>query len=217
MTIAEYRTHTTRTLPNLGAPIEEFASITGSTHFNNFKGDRVEVDQLIQRNSDKLNYVHMAMGLAGEIGELVECIGTELRAGEKVDKPHLREEIGDIYWYLANFANMRHIEIPETLNVDIPVEECLEFLIIKICDLVDLVKKFLAYNRVLDKEKEVIVVCDIRLALLLIEKTYNLDGAQIRATNIIKLNDPDKGRYKAGFSDEAANNRDLNAERELLK
>jgi NTP pyrophosphatase (non-canonical NTP hydrolase) len=197
MTLAEYRTHTPRTLPDLGGILY---------------GQEIIIPVDIRKKiSDKLNYMHMATGLASEVGELVECVGTDLRFD--VDLANLGEEIGDLYWYLANYANMRNINLPEELHVHIPEEQCLDFLIIKVGMLVDIIKKFAAYNKDIDRVQETLIVCDVRLALLAIEHTYDLNGKEIRLRNIAKL----ARRYPVEFSDFLATHRDLVAERKELE
>jgi len=197
MTLAEYRTHTPRTLPDLGGILYGSEII-------------IPID-IRKKVSDKLNYMHMATGLASEVGELVECVGTDLKFD--VDKVNLGEEIGDLYWYLANYANMRNISMPEELHVVIPEEQCLDFLIIKVGMLVDIIKKFAAYNREIDRVQETLIVCDVRLALLVMEQVYDLNGKEIRLRNIAKL----ARRYPKEFSDFLATHRDLVAERKELE
>jgi NTP pyrophosphatase (non-canonical NTP hydrolase) len=208
MTIAEYRTHTPRTLPDLGINIKELSLNLHAYEVNDKKWDLIEIAKI---TSNKLNYTHMALGLAGEVGELVECVGTDLKFD--VDKPNLGEELGDLYWYLANIANMLHIDIPEDLQVDVPNVECIDFLIIKVGELVDLIKRYMAYNKEIDRTKATLLICDIRLALLVFEKTYELNGADIRTRNINKL----RARFPEKFSDELAVNRDLDNERRTLE
>ena len=197
MTLAEYRTHIPRTLPDLGGILY---------------GQEILIPVDIRKKvSDKLNYMHMAVGLASEVGELVECVGTDLRFD--IDKVHLGEEVGDLYWYLGNYANMRNISMPENLHVTIPEEQCLDFLIIKVGELVDIIKKFAAYNKEFDRVKETLIVCDVRLALLVIEETYDLNGKEIRLKNVAKL----ARRYPVEFSDFLATHRDLVEERKTLE
>jgi len=197
MTLAEYRTHAPRTLADVGGILY---------------GQEIIIPVDIRKKiCDKLNYMHMATGLASEVGELVECVGTDLRFD--VDLANLGEEIGDLYWYLANYANMRNINLPEELHVHIPEEQCLDFLIIKVGMLVDIVKKFAAYNKDIDRVQETLIVCDVRLALLAIEHTYDLNGKEIRLRNIAKL----ARRYPVEFSDFLATHRDLVAERKELE
>ena len=45
-----------------------------------------------------------AMGLAGETGELVDAIKKRLFHGHDLDRTKVREEIGDVLWYLARLA-----------------------------------------------------------------------------------------------------------------
>jgi NTP pyrophosphatase (non-canonical NTP hydrolase) len=197
MTLAEYRTHAPRTLADVGGILY---------------GQEIIISVDIRKKiCDKLNYMHMATGLASEVGELVECVGTDLRFD--VDLANLGEEIGDLYWYLANYANMRNINLPEELHVHIPEEQCLDFLIIKVGMLVDIIKKFAAYNKDIDRVQETLIVCDVRLALLAIEHTYDLNGKEIRLRNIAKL----ARRYPVEFSDFLATHRDLVAERKELE
>lgn len=58
-------------------------------------------------NEDTQNtnqYLNMAMGLVGEVGELVDLMKKEMYQGHK--KPDYAEEIGDIMWYLVNYARL---------------------------------------------------------------------------------------------------------------
>ena len=124
MTIAEYRKHILRTLPDLGKVLKDkVVKAFDETTLPN--GIAFELGMLLGGNSNKLNYMHMATGLASEVGELVECAGTDLQFN--IDRVHLGEEIGDLYWYLCNYANMRTINLPEDLRVSIPEEQCLDF------------------------------------------------------------------------------------------
>jgi NTP pyrophosphatase (non-canonical NTP hydrolase) len=210
MTIAEYRLHTTRTLPDLGIDLKELSLTLNTWTVDSRQWNLIEIAKNI---SDKLNYTHMTSGLAGELGELVQCIGTEMKINSKVDKINLGEEIGDIYWYLANYANMRDLDIPEDPKIDITEPECVDFLIIRVADLVDVVKRFMAYNKPIERRLEAEAVYDIRVALLMLEKTYELSGEDIRAKNIAKL----KKRFPEKFSDTLAVNRNLEEERKTLE
>ena len=64
----------------------------------------------------------------------------------------------------------------------------------------------------LDHIKETTIVCDVRLALLVIEQTYDLNGGEIRKKNLAKL----AKRYPVEFSEFLANNRDTNEETKAL-
>lgn len=46
--------------------------------------------------------VHMALGAAGELGELLDAIKKVLAYGKPMDIVNLTEEVGDTLWYIAN-------------------------------------------------------------------------------------------------------------------
>lgn len=49
---------------------------------------------------------HMALGVAGEAGELVDCIKKHTVYSKPLNEENLAEEIGDALWYLANICNL---------------------------------------------------------------------------------------------------------------
>jgi len=53
---------------------------------------------------EQAHLLHAAMGLAGESCEFVEHIKKHLFQGHPLDKAKLREECGDIMWYVADAA-----------------------------------------------------------------------------------------------------------------
>lgn len=61
----------------------------------------------IYPNKDN-NYVYPTLGLAGEAGEVSECIKKIIRdKNGKIDKESrelLKKELGDVLWYIANLA-----------------------------------------------------------------------------------------------------------------
>lgn len=44
------------------------------------------------------------LGLAGEVGEVVELVKKDIGHGRKVDLVHLQAELGDVLWYVADLA-----------------------------------------------------------------------------------------------------------------
>lgn len=55
------------------------------------------------KKSDDLNYnlTHAALGLAGEAGEFVDAVKKTAIYGKPLDVENLREEMGDLLWYVA--------------------------------------------------------------------------------------------------------------------
>lgn len=46
--------------------------------------------------------VHMALGLAGEMGELIDALKRHHIYGKELDQVNIVEEVGDLAWYMAN-------------------------------------------------------------------------------------------------------------------
>ncbi|HET8840490.1 MAG TPA: nucleoside triphosphate pyrophosphohydrolase family protein [Ktedonobacteraceae bacterium] len=59
------------------------------------------------------------IGLQGELGEVAEPIKKHLWGGHHLDCTHLREEIGDVCWYLATLCNSLDISLDEALQANI--------------------------------------------------------------------------------------------------
>lgn len=189
----EYRHKAIRTLPDLGLDKEQTERI------------------LPEEFGEKLNLSHMVMGLASELGELVNCTGTELKL--KVDLPNLKEELGDMYWYIGNYCNLRNITPPDDLEIKLESFRCFDLLIHSVGELVDIVKKYVAYNRPIERSRELEIVYDIYASLELFETTYGLSGDEIRSKNIHKL----LVRYPEKFTEERAINRNTDEERKTLE
>lgn len=60
-----------------------------------------------------------ALGLAGEAGEVANIVKKAVFHGKTLDREHLRDELGDVFWYftlLCDGANLSLQEIIETNN-----------------------------------------------------------------------------------------------------
>jgi NTP pyrophosphatase (non-canonical NTP hydrolase) len=66
------------------------------------------------------NPLLIALGVGGEAGEVMEIIKKGNRPGKTVDVEHLKEEIGDVLWYLANLATHYDLDLEEIVfaNID---------------------------------------------------------------------------------------------------
>lgn len=51
-----------------------------------------------------LNVMYPALGLAGEVGEVLNKIKKHYRDGTPLDKEDLGKELGDVLWYLSTLA-----------------------------------------------------------------------------------------------------------------
>ncbi len=63
---------------------------------------------------------YLALGLAGEAGEVAEIIKKNERHGKPINPEHLREELGDVLWYLTVLAEVNGLSLAEiaVANID---------------------------------------------------------------------------------------------------
>jgi len=66
------------------------------------------------------NPLLLALGVGGEAGEVMEIIKKGHRPGKEIDIPHLKEEIGDVLWYLAVLGDTYGLDFNEIAmeNID---------------------------------------------------------------------------------------------------
>lgn len=85
LTLNQFQELACRTLP---AP--------GAQHF--FYGATPPIDV---GYSTSIDLIHAAFGLAGEVGEIIDPIKKSMFYGKPLDTANIREEAGDLLWYLA--------------------------------------------------------------------------------------------------------------------
>ncbi len=59
------------------------------------------------------------LGLAGESGEVADIIKKHLLHGKDLDREHLKEELGDVLWYLMHTCNVFNIPLAEVAHGNI--------------------------------------------------------------------------------------------------
>ena len=67
----------------------------------------------------KANLAHMAMGVAGEAGEVLDVVKKTFAYGKPLDKAHLVEEIGDICFYISGLIGMIDSSWDEVMAMNI--------------------------------------------------------------------------------------------------
>jgi len=60
----------------------------------------------------------MVFGMNGEIGEVTEIMKKHLFQGHELNKEHLKEEIGDVMWYLVNLCTIYNIQFTDILDIN---------------------------------------------------------------------------------------------------
>lgn len=62
---------------------------------------------------------NMCMGLAGEIGEVIDIMKKHIYQGKELDITDVIEEVGDVLWYIANFCSVNNITMDECMESNI--------------------------------------------------------------------------------------------------
>jgi len=67
---------------------------------------------------------YISIGLAGEVGELLNKIKKVARDNKNIDKNDMKKELGDILWYLSQLAK----------ELDLNLDEIAEYNLLKLQD-----------------------------------------------------------------------------------
>jgi len=64
--------------------------------------------------------INAALGISGEAGEVVDIIKKHTQFNKELDKAHLKEELGDLLWYVALMLKTIDSDFEEImlLNID---------------------------------------------------------------------------------------------------
>lgn len=87
---------------------------------------RTECDQRAARaryaNPDALSPVrlnHAVIGMMGEVGELAAAVERWLHYGQALDLGNIREEVGDVLWYVALACNTLDLDMGSIMEANI--------------------------------------------------------------------------------------------------
>lgn len=67
----------------------------------------------------KADLIHMAMGISGEAGELLDCIKKHVIYGKELDKENLKEELGDLEFFMEGLRQITGFTRDEILQHNI--------------------------------------------------------------------------------------------------
>lgn len=170
------------------------------------------ISQAMRTNSNTVgtynvhpDLIHSALGLSDEIVELEQAV-------EKFDSVNVVEEISDLFWFTALAAQAADMEFPEhTKAMAAKLSDEMPVLRDSINDYVSIIKRWYAYGKVPQEELTMSIeniyynLCDTCYSI-------GMSPDYVMGININKLS----VRYPDKFTPEAANNRDVIAERDAL-
>lgn len=155
--------------------------------------------------------LHMAVGIAGEVGEIQECVWF---AVEQIDLDHLKEELGDAIFYCVGLINATDWDVNCIVESSVGAKSLslgkesltydLAALGIHSANLLDCVKKASIYNQDIDSAR---LEREIKSVLSLLIKIADVADAtfdDLMESNINKLS---KRYPDLAYSDSAAKER----------
>lgn len=72
-------------------------------------------DLLLEMTPHKMHLIHMHTGLSGECGELIDALKKYTMYNKQLDMVNVKEEIGDIMFYLIGLTNELNIDLYECM------------------------------------------------------------------------------------------------------
>lgn len=63
--------------------------------------------------------IHMLLGLASEVGELQDAYKKHLAYGKDLDLINVKEELGDVLWYIANMCTILELNMHSIAETNI--------------------------------------------------------------------------------------------------
>lgn len=97
------------------AYIEKAQRTSGDGPIDNFQ----DILEYSENATTPVRLIHVALGLSTEVGELNDAIKKHLFYGKELDKINIEEEMGDIFWYLAELADALDITFEGAMNKNI--------------------------------------------------------------------------------------------------
>jgi NTP pyrophosphatase (non-canonical NTP hydrolase) len=70
------------------------------------------------KNTDEHN-IHMVLGMVTEVGELADIFKKAMAYKKDIDWVNVKEEVGDILWYIANFCNGNNFNPEDIFSINI--------------------------------------------------------------------------------------------------
>lgn len=156
--------------------------------------------------AEKAHMLHMAVGIAGEAGELLAAVIDNAHFGTELDRTNMIEELGDVEFYLEGLSQAVGLT-PAVFNAPLRLirrEVHASVLSVIAADLLDLVKKHVIYGKPLDKASINAKMTGLSYELTCLQATISVSREEVIAANKSKLG----VRYSSGsYSDKQAQER----------
>ena len=171
-----------------------------------------------EMTAEDAHLLHMAVGVAGEAGELVEALLLRRALHLPIDLEHVTEELGDGEFYLTGLRQGLGVsriglllsyrpsaEVSQLIQTAAGPDALSCIYVVQANHLLDAIKKKVIYRKKLDLERVLVLLANIDEVLTAVRLSLNISYDQTLEHNINKLLTGDKARFKDGsYSDEAA-------------
>jgi NTP pyrophosphatase (non-canonical NTP hydrolase) len=94
---------------------EEYIQLAGNTDCN-YKKVQQRLEDI---STDGAQILHAAIGLATEAGEILDVCKKNIFYGKIIDDTNLKEEIGDIFWYISRMCDALGLSFEEVMKANI--------------------------------------------------------------------------------------------------
>lgn len=159
-------------------------------------------DILVSMTENKLHVWHMASCIMGEVGELVE--GYQQR-----DANNIKEELGDIEFYLQGLRNGLNITYDEIVTLDVSSHKATTYavdgMVVWSANIFDACKKWIIYEKEIDYKKLIFALAVFEMYIRWARMRAGIIREDCLKSNMEKL----ARRYgpEYGYSNAAAQNR----------
>jgi len=156
-----------------------------------------------------LDTIHMLLGMSTEIGELQDAFKKKIAYGKKIDWKNVKEEVGDLFWYIAGLAEFKGWYMDEFVHTPVTDYE------IEMIDKTDVNTMLLGLTcQVSDliAETSRLSLASLIAGVVFTCHKLEFDVERILENNIEKLRE----RYPNSFTKYDALNRNLKVESEVL-
>jgi NTP pyrophosphatase (non-canonical NTP hydrolase) len=129
--------------PDMEIKINDYVEWTNNT-LGRISANKFETEEELELFFDR---THMLLGIITELGELADVFKKSLAYDSLIDWTNVKEEIGDMMFYIAGFCLRHNIDLENIINVNVAKLET---------RYPEKFSNWRANNRDLDKERDIL-------------------------------------------------------------
>jgi len=85
------------------------------------KTESQNFEEVTQRLQSKklIRLLHAALGISTEAGEILDALKKKVFYNKELDEVNLKEEMGDLFWYLAIMADTMNLDFEQAMETNL--------------------------------------------------------------------------------------------------